>query len=92
MHWDFDAATNKISLTRTITVNDWEVRNIALSNDYIIATTEDKKKLFALPNFDAEIFKEITGIDVENKVKVVCDGKEVWISRESAEAIFKEKK
>ena len=31
-------------------------------------TKEDnKKKFLALPNFDAEIFKEITGIDIEQK-------------------------
>ena len=41
--WDFDAATNNISLTRTITVNDWNVGNVALSNDYIVASSEDKK-------------------------------------------------
>ena len=28
---------------------------------------DDKKEIFSLPNFDAEIFKEITGIDVEVK-------------------------
>ena len=31
------------------------------------ASEEDKKKLFELPNFDAEIFLEITGIKVNNK-------------------------
>jgi len=31
------------------------------------ATEDDKKKLFALPNFDAKIFKEISGIDVNEK-------------------------
>lgn len=28
------------------------------------ATEEDKEMLFKLPNFDAKVFKEITGIDV----------------------------
>ena len=29
-------------------------------------TEENKKKILALPNFDAAIFKDITGIDVKN--------------------------
>ncbi|MFB1502011.1 hypothetical protein [Thiocapsa sp. N5-Cardenillas] len=36
------------------------------------ATDEDKKKLFALPNFDAVIFKEISGIDVSENAN--CKG------------------
>jgi len=53
------------------------------------ATEDDKKKLFALPNFDAEIFKEISGIDVNKKrlVKVECEGNVVEISFESAKAL-----
>ena len=53
------------------------------------ASEEDKKKLFALPNFDAEIFKEISGIDVaeSDKVKIECEGRTVEISRESAKAL-----
>ena len=31
------------------------------------ASEEDRAKLFELPNFDADIFKEISGIDVEAK-------------------------
>ena len=41
--WDFDATTNNISLARTITVNDWEVSNVSLSNDNIVAASKDKK-------------------------------------------------
>jgi len=33
------------------------------------ATDEDRQLIFNLPNFDAEIFKEISGIDVNEKVK-----------------------
>ena len=40
------------------------------------APKEEKDKLFNLPNFDAEIFKEITGIDVGEKS---CNGKIVEI-------------
>lgn len=31
------------------------------------ATEEDKQLLYALPNFDAEVFKEISGIDVNDR-------------------------
>ena len=34
---------------------------------YKVATKEDKELLFKLPNFDADIFFEITGIDVREK-------------------------
>ncbi len=43
-----------------------------------------------LKEFDAKLFKEITGIDVdklEDKVKVECEGKTVMLSRESAKAL-----
>ena len=40
------------------------------------AEQKEKDKLFNLPNFDAEIFKEITGIDVGEKS---CNGKIVEI-------------
>lgn len=42
----------------------------------------------SIPEFDAEIFKKITGIDVNSdKVKITCEGKTVEISRESAKAL-----
>jgi len=28
---------------------------------------EDKKEVTAIPNFDKDIFKDITGIDIDNK-------------------------
>jgi len=31
------------------------------------ATDEDRNKIFNIPNFDAEVFKEISGIDVNKK-------------------------
>ena len=36
----------------------------AFKKSYDAASNEDKKKVFNLPNFDAKIFKEISGIDV----------------------------
>ena len=33
------------------------------------ATDEDKELLFELPNFDADVFKEISGIDVNEKTE-----------------------
>lgn len=46
-----------------------------------------KEQFKALPNFDAEIFKEITGIEIEGEVKIEVEGKIVYISRESAIAL-----
>lgn len=45
------------------------------------ASDEDRRKTLALPNWNNEIFKEITGIDVENELNkssdiIVVDGKE----------------
>ena len=55
------------------------------------ANDTERKKTLDLPNFDADIFLEITGIDVRkefsDKVTLVCDGKTVEISRESARAL-----
>ena len=52
------------------------------------ATKEEKDFLKSLPNFDAVILKECTGIDLDSdKVKIIIDGKEIWISRESAMAL-----
>ena len=39
----------------------------AWANSWEIATDEDKLKMYSLPNFDADIFKKITGIDVTAK-------------------------
>ena len=47
------------------------------------ATSEDKQLLYDLPNFDSEVFKEISGIDIEQKRKIVIDGKEIEVSEES---------
>jgi len=38
--WKFEAANNEISLIKTITVPNWEVTNVALANDYIVASSE----------------------------------------------------
>lgn len=56
---------------------------------YDNATDEDIEKLKNLPHFDADVFKEISGIDVRerNKIKVTANGKTVYISKESAETL-----
>jgi hypothetical protein len=41
------------------------------------ADEEDRAKLFKLPNFDAEVFKEISGIDVTHKAD--CEGRVIEI-------------
>ena len=43
------------------------------------ASEEDKNKFLSLPNFDADIFKEITGIDVVSKQETSCNNKSVII-------------
>ena len=51
-------------------------------------TPKDREFLVGLPNFDASILKECTGIDVdEEKVKLTIGDKSIWISRESADAM-----
>jgi len=62
----------------------------AWSKAWDSATDKDKKLLYALPNFDAEIFKEISGIDVNNDTKkIVIDGKEIEISDKSYQELKK---
>ena len=53
------------------------------------ASDEEIEQLKALPNFDADVFKEISGIDIRDrdKVKVAANGKTVWISKESAKEL-----
>ena len=52
---------------------------------------EDVEYFKSLPNFDADILLKCTGIDITNKkVKIVFDGKEILISRESFEEIKKQ--
>jgi hypothetical protein len=48
-----------------------------------------RRRFLDLPNFDVAVFKEITGVDVENadKVEIKVDGKVVYISRDSAIAL-----
>ena len=41
---------------------------------------ENRKKFLALPNFDSEIFKDITGIDVEATKEPRLSGKEVSVT------------
>ena len=40
----------------------------AWSNFWKDTDEENRKKFLALPNFDAKVFKEITGIDVDTKL------------------------
>lgn len=48
-------------------------------------STEDREFLLSVPNFNNGILKKCTGIDLENeRVKITIDGKEIWISKESA--------
>ena len=53
------------------------------------ASKEDRELTFKLPNFDIDVFKEVFGFTpvIDDKVKIVCEGKTVMISRESAKAL-----
>ena len=55
------------------------------------ASESDRKKTLDLPNFDADIFLQITGIDVRkefaDKVTITVEGRNIEISRESAKAL-----
>ena len=53
------------------------------------ADKEDKNAILNIPQFDAEIFKGITGIDVnqEDEVDITVDGKTKRISRKSAKLL-----
>ena len=53
------------------------------------ASKKDKESITKMKYFDKAIFTEITGIDVDKKdtVTITCEGKEVKISRESAQAL-----
>ena len=50
----------------------------AFQKSWDAAGEEDRAKLFKLPNFDAEVFKEISGIDVTEKAQS-CAGKVIEI-------------
>lgn len=51
---------------------------------------EDREFLLSIPGFDNQILKECTGLDLEDeKIKIIIDGKESWISKESAEELKK---
>ena len=65
----------------------------AWRNSWDKANEEDRKKCFALPNWDNELFKEISGIDVEKElneksgIEIIVDGNKTMISREVAKAL-----
>jgi hypothetical protein len=51
---------------------------------------EDKKFLLSVPNFDNDILKECTGIDLENqKIKITMDGCDKFISKDEFETLKK---
>jgi len=65
----------------------------AFKKSYNDLSTEEKEKqieiLKKLPNFDADVFFEISGIDIKktDKIKVEANGKTVYISKESAKEL-----
>lgn len=63
----------------------------AFRKSWDAGTEQGRKAVLSLPNFDADIFFEISGIDVRKEVKqtitVTANGKSVEISKESAQAL-----
>jgi hypothetical protein len=57
-------------------VNDMKV---AYRNAYEAATPEDRALTKWLPGFDADVFMQITGIDLRDKPKTTCAGREIEI-------------
>jgi hypothetical protein len=55
--------------------------NEAWANFWKDTDEENRRKFLALPNFDAKVFKDITGIDVLDTSEVIeIDGKKYTIS------------
>ena len=63
-----------------------KVNDLTLNGNEI--TEEDEKYFRDLPNFDEEIFKACTGIDLSNKTIIITvDGKNISISKQEFENI-----
>lgn len=91
----------KIKYPRLI-LNDWVEDETKAEGGYLKTYTykeawenywgsishEERLEFTNMTNFDPEVFKEITGIDVNSStVEVVANGKKVEISSESAKAL-----
>lgn len=53
------------------------------------SSKEDKELTFKLPNFDIDVFKEVFGFTpvIDDRKKIVIDGKEIMISKEIFESL-----
>ena len=59
-------------------------KNTGIENTGDNSTKEDKELLIKLPNFDAKVFEEITGINVSEKSHTIeIDGKTIHLSESS---------
>ena len=61
----------------------------AFKKSFEDADQEDRDRVFNLPNFDADIFLEISGIDVRKGIEkeITIEGKTIKISEESFKAL-----
>lgn len=60
----------------------------AWSNYWRDTTEEDRQRVLNLPNFDAKVFKDITGIDVETKKETInIGGKDYQVTEELTKAL-----
>ena len=68
--------------------SDWKLTPVSETESYDTLDWAEMPQeqidfLMNQPEFDAEIFKKVTGIDVNQTKKIVIDGKEIEISNES---------
>ena len=60
---DQEKECNQTHITTGVYLRVYDYKE-AFQKSWSEADKEDRKKIFNLPNFDAEVFKEISGIDV----------------------------
>jgi len=64
--WKFDADNNEITLTKTIDVPNWEVTNVALAEDYIVASSERKMVYIWNRNTGEKVLRQLfRGVEVD---------------------------
>ena len=73
--WKFDADNNEITLTKTITVPNWEVNNVALAEDYIVASSKNKKVHIWNRSTGDKMVYLTPSVQVQRLVSALCDVK-----------------
>ena len=82
--WKLDAAKNEIALINTITLPNWEVNNVALAEDYIVASSNKDKKvhIWNRSTGDKMVYREtFAGVSYTYSYEQLCDvgcDEELW--------------